>query len=152
MNSTAAVLRTILRVSAAALVLAGGYIHYRVWDQQYKDLPSQVPGRWVVRTGFPINAAASLLFALALIAVGVPLLARLHHLVVVGALGLELGSIAILVITRYKALFGWLEKHDWGTDPKRAIAVEIAAVVALLAVLVFDRVRPRGDHRAANLG
>lgn len=146
----AAILRTALRVSAAALVLAGGFIHYGVWQQQYKDLPPQVPGRWVVRTGFPVNVASSLLLAVGLIAVGLPLFARLHRLVVLGALALEAGSIAILVTTRYRAVFGWLEKGDWGTDPKRALVVEILAVVALLTVLVVERVRPGGDHPVAN--
>lgn len=150
MSATASILRTILRVSAAALVAAGGFIHFRVWQQQYRDLPSVVPGRWVVRTGFPINAVSSLLLALVLIAVGFPPLARLLRLVVVGALGLEVGSIAVLVTTRYQSLFGWLEKHDWGTNPKRTIVVEIAAVVALSAVLAFERVEPRHDHPVAN--
>ncbi len=126
------------------LVLAGGFIHYRLWQQEYKALPSAVPGRWVTRTGFPINAATSLVLAVALIAVGFSLFVRLRPLVLLGALGLELGSIAMLAITRYHAVFGWIEKGDWGTGPKRTIAVEILAVVSLLAVVVFDRDR-RGE-------
>lgn len=146
MNPTQALLRTILRVSTAALVLAGGFIHYRLWQEEYKDLPAVVPGRWVARTGFPINAASSLLLAVALIAIGFSLFARLRPFVLLGALGLELGSIAMLVTTRYRAVFGWLEKADWGTGPKRTIVVEILAVVGLLAVIVLDRDRrPAGD-------
>ncbi len=150
MTNTRALLRTILRVSAAALVLAGGFIHYRLWQQQYRDLPSAVPGRWVVRTGFPINAASSLLLALGLIAIGFSLFARLRPFVLLSALGLELASIAMLVTTRSRAVFDWIEKDDWGTGPKRTITVEIAAVVALLAEIVFDRVRSHGDRTVAN--
>lgn len=150
MTTTQALLRTILRVSTAVLVLAGGFIHFRLWQQQYKDLPAAVPGRWVVRTGFPVNAASSVLLALGLLAVGFRLFARVRLLVLVGALAFEAGSIAILSTTRYRAVFGWLEKGDWSTGPKRAIAVEILAVLALLAVLVTDRVRPHGARRAAD--
>ena len=132
------------------MVLAGGFIHYRIWQQQYKDLPAPVPGRWVVRTGFPVNAAASLVLALALIAVGLPALARLRRLVVVGALAFEIGSIAVLVTTRSRSVFGWLEKGDWGTNPTRTIRVEIVTVAALLAVFVFDRARPRRDQPVPN--
>ena len=99
-----------------------------------------------MRTGFPLNAAASLLLAVGLIAMGFSVFARLRPFVLLAALGLELGSIAILVITRYRSVFGWIEKDDWGTDPKRTIVVEILAVVALLAVIVFDRDRTRRDH------
>ena len=139
-----------LRVCAAALVLAGGFIHYRLWQQQYKDLPAAVPGRWVTRTGFPVNAGLSVLLALGLIAMGFPLFARLRPFVLLAAIAFELGSIAMLVTTRYRAVFDWIEKHDWGTGPKRAIGVEIAAVVALLAVVVFDRDRSPGGRSVAN--
>jgi len=145
MTTTQPVFRTILRVCAAALVLAGGVIHFRVWQQKYQDLPAAVPGRWVVRTGFPLNAAASLVIAVGLIAIGFSTFARLRPFVLLAALGLELGSIAILVTTRYRSVFGWIEKGDWGTDPKRTIVVEILAVVAILAVIVFDRDRTRRD-------
>lgn len=132
------------------LVLVGGFIHLRLWQQQYKDLPAEVPGSWLVRDGFRANAATSVVLAVALIAIGFPLFARLHRFVVVGALGFEIAAIAILVATRYRAVFDWIEKGDWGTGPKRTIVVEILAVIALLGVLVFERVRPGGDHPVAN--
>ena len=99
-----------------------------------------------MRTGFPLNAAASLVIAVGLIAMGFSTFARLRPFVLLAALGLELGSIAILVTTRYRSVFGWIEKGDWGTDPKRTIVVEILAVVAILAVIVFDRNRTRRDQ------
>jgi len=151
LTSTRALLRTILRVSTAALVLAGGLIHYRLWQEQYKDLPAAVPGRWVTRTGFPINAASSLLIAMALIAIGFSLFGRLRPFVLLGAVVFELSSIAMLVTTRYRAVFDWIEKDDWGTGPKRAIVVESVAVLALLAVIVFDRDRTCGG-RSGNDG
>lgn len=151
MTSTRALLRTILRVSAAALVLAGGFIHYRLWQQQYKDLPSAVPGRAVVHTGFPINAASSLVIAVALLAVGFVAFAGLRPFVLLAGLGLELGSLAVLITTRYRTVFGWAELHDWGTGPKRALVVEILAVLGLLAVIVFDRDRSPGDRPVATL-
>jgi len=144
LTSKRALLRTVLRVSTAAFVLAGGFIHYRLWQEQYKDLAATVPGRWVTRTGFPINAASSFVLAVGLIAIGFSLFARLRPLVLLGALALELGSIAMLVTTRYRAVFGWKEPDwgDWSGGPKRTIVVEILAVLGLLAVIVFDRDRP----------
>lgn len=138
---TNAVSRTTLRVVAAALVLAGGVIHYRLWNERYRHLPGQIPGVWVVKTGFPINAAASAVLALALIAVGFGAMSRWRLPVVLAALGLELGSISFLVMSRVSAIFGWTEK-GWDTAAKRALVVELLAAAALVGV-ALDRNRSR---------
>src|SRR4051812_41373092 len=44
---------TPLILIAALFVLAGGYVHLREWQDTYRSLPSIVPGRDVVRIGFP---------------------------------------------------------------------------------------------------
>ena len=130
---------------ASAFVLAGGLIHYRLWQKTYRFTPDQVPGAWVVKAGFPVNAALSLLLAAGLIAVGYGVMMRFHLPVVVAALALELGSIFLLVMSRWWSIFGWEEK-GWDTDAKRTIVVEALAAVTLIGLLVLDALSRRHDQ------
>ena len=132
--------RTVVRVVAAALVLAGGYIHYALWDEKYRDLPDQIPGVDLVQTGFPVNAAVSVVLAVLVVVVR-------RRIVVLAALVFEAASLAVLVLTRGPGLFDWVEKDDWGTDAMRTLTVEVAAMVVLVAVLVLER-----DRRARRSG
>ena len=57
-----------LLLALAALVAAGGYVHLREWLGSYRSLPSAVPGAAVVKVGFPITAAISVVLAVVLVA------------------------------------------------------------------------------------
>ena len=61
-----------LQLAAAVFLAAGGFIHLREWLDSYRFVPASAPGAAVVRVGFPVNAAVSLLFA---VAVGVTVFA-----------------------------------------------------------------------------
>ena len=56
-----------LILASAALIAAGGFIHLREWLETYRDVPSEAPGAFVVRVGFPVNAGLSFVLALALL-------------------------------------------------------------------------------------
>jgi hypothetical protein len=57
-----------LLLSAALFTAAGGYVHLREWVHTYRAIPASAPGSALVRIGFPVNAAASAVLALALVA------------------------------------------------------------------------------------
>lgn len=129
------VVGTGLWVASAVFVLAGGVLHLLIWNETYKDLPSAVPGRWVVQTGFPINAAASVIVAAALVAVAFGALRTIRPYVVPAALALAVASLAALIQSRRGEFFNWSE-NGWDTDAKRVLVVEIIAVVLLIAAAV----------------
>ena len=124
---------TVLRVMAALLVLTGGALHLQLWLDQYRDVPSDVPGAFVVNPGFLVSAVVSLVLALAILTLRRPLVWLL-------ALLFELASIATLVLSRQASVFGW-EEPDWSADAKRILVVEILAVVALAVLLAVDYAR-----------
>ena len=130
---------------AAVLVALGGLWHLQVWDKTYRHLPAQVPGVWVVQKGFPVNAAASIVVAALLLLTASGLLPRLRGPAALAALGLEVGSAIVLVLSRGPGIFHWREKGDWGSDPKRILVVEIAAVVVLAVTLALQPLRRSPD-------
>jgi len=132
-------LPTALRVFAALLVLAGGAIHLQLWLDQYRDVPSDVPGAFVVNPGFLVSAVVSLVLAVAILFVRRPILWLV-------ALLFEVVSIVALVLSRQASVLGW-EEPVWNADAKRTIAVEILAVLALLVLLAVDYARS-GRSRA----
>lgn len=135
---------TILALLAAAAVAAGGVLHVLLWDERYRtadQLPSEVPGAWVVKTGFPVNGALSILLALVLAAFAFGFIIRLGRLAVLGAIALEVGSIVALVLSNGDGFFKWTEKGD--SDSSRVLRLEIAAIVLLVATLLVDMVRSR---------
>ncbi len=137
---------TVLRVMAALLVLTGGALHLQLWLDQYRDVPSDVPGAFVVNPGFLVSAVVSLVLALAILTLRRPLVLALailtlrRPLVWLLALLFELASIATLVLSRQASVFGW-EEPDWSADAKRILVVEILAVVALAVLLAVDYAR-----------
>ena len=115
---------------AAALVTAGGGLHLHDWLRTYRGVPWDVPGAWVVRVGFPVNAAVSVAAAVGLVAAAL----RFRRLLVVAisaAIGLQLMSIGALVLSRHGGVLGWVEP-GWTTQARQVLAVEIAAVVMLV--------------------
>lgn len=132
---------TPLILIAALFVLAGGYVHLREWQDTYRALPAIVPGRDVVRIGFPVNAAMSLLLAVALVVTTVRF-RRLAPLVVVGAVVFEAASLAAVVISRNASLFGWTERI-WTLGANQSVALEIGALVNLAIVVALATVQRR---------
>jgi hypothetical protein len=132
---------TPLILIAALFVLAGGIVHLREWQDTYRHLPSIVPGRDVVRLGFPVNAVVSLVLALGLVLTTVRF-RRLAALAIVGAVVFEAGSLAAVIISRNASLFGWSE-HVWTLGANQSVALEIGALVNLGLVLVIATFRHR---------
>ena len=127
------IVATVLRVVAALLVLAGGALHLKLWLDEYRDVPSDVAGAFVVNPGFLVSAVVSLVLALGVLALRRPL-------VWLVALLVELASVVTLVLSRQASVFGW-EEPDWSADAKRILVVEILAVVALAVLLAVDYAR-----------
>lgn len=132
---------------AAAFVLAGGAIHLRQWLDYYRHIPASIPGAAVVRIGFPLNTAASLALAGALIAT-IFRFRRLAPMVLAAALGFQTASLAALVLTRSgRGLFGWVEL-GWAGAPTLTRALELGAITALVAAVVVARYGPARRPRA----
>ncbi len=83
-----------LVVLAGAFVAAGGYVHLREWFETYRLVPSTAAGAAVVRMGFPVNAAASAVFAV-LLGVSAFRSRRPAGSVVAGAVLLQAGSLRL---------------------------------------------------------
>ena len=129
---------TIPAVLAAIGVAAGGVLHLQIWRSDYKPIPDgAVPGLWVVKKGFPINAGVSFVVALVLLAFAFGFVVRVGRLGLLAAVGVEAGSIAALVLSREASIFGWKEP-DWSSDAKKVIVVEIASVVLAIVTLAVD--------------
>lgn len=137
----------LLTALAAAVLLAfGGALHLRDWLSTYRAVPWSVPGAWVVRVGFPMNAALAFLLAGAL-AVTTIKARRLHILVIAGALGMQAASVAALVLSRGQGVFGWTEP-GWTTEAQQVLALELAAIVGLATAAALDVVRPKPVNNA----
>lgn len=128
----------VLLVLATALVAAGGALHLRDWLSTYRGVPWEVPGAWVVRVGFLVNAAVSVVVGVGLVAATVRF-RRLLGVATLAAIGFQLASIAAVVLSRHGGVFGWVER-GWTTQARQVLAIEIAAVVVLIAAQVA-----RGD-------
>lgn len=123
--------RTALDALTAALVLAAGVIHFLIWRSTYRHIPSQVPGVWVVKTGFPIDAAVSIVVVIAII-----VLVRRLPLLLLAVAAFQAVDIAFLVLSREASIFGWKES-GWNSDAKQVIVVEILAFVSALAAFAL---------------
>lgn len=136
-------------MSAAAFVTAGGFIHLREWLDIYRHVPEAAAGAAVVRVGFPVNAAVSVLVAAAL-AFCAWRRRRISPTVVALAAALQVASLGALITTRTSSLFGWAEA-SWTTGANQARAVEIGALLSLAAVgaLAAAERRPPEHTRGA---
>ena len=133
----------LLLATAATYVAAGGFVHLREWLETYRDVPAAAAGSAVVRIGFPLNAATSLVIAAAL-AFCAWRTSRFTPYVVAGAVVFQVGSLAALIATRTGSLFGWSEPI-WTVGANQTVAVEIGALLSLAAVAVAAAVQRR-DH------
>ena len=129
--------------ASAAYVVAGGYIHVSEWLDQYRFVPTSAPGGALVRIGFPLNAALSVVLAIALVAAAVRL-PRLVVPAVVGTMAFQAASLAFVVGSRIGTVLGWSEPV-WTTAAEQTRAVEIGALLTLAAAVVVHRsVRSHG--------
>jgi hypothetical protein len=125
-------------------VLASGLLHLKIWNSKYRSIPSHaVPGVWVVKDGFPAQAAVCVVLVLLL-------LFMRKQIVWVGAILVMLGSILALVLSHQASIFGW-QDHIWDSDAKEVIVVEVVAVIALALTLVFDFAHIDAENDLATL-
>jgi hypothetical protein len=126
-------------LAAAAFTAAGGYIHLTEWLDTYRDTPSEAPGSWLVRIGFPVNAAVSAVAVVALV-LAATRLPKLAVPAVVGTFLFQAGSLAFLIGSRTGTVLGWTEPI-WTPGAEQSRAVEIAAMVALVVAAALRRTR-----------
>ena len=113
---------TAARVSLGLLVAAAGAIHLYLYFDYFHLVH-------VVGALFLVNAAAGLV-------IGAVLLVSRHPLVLLGAVGYALGTLAGFVVSTRWGLFGYHETF-WGSWQEAAGGVELAA--ALLGALLLAR-------------
>ena len=121
-------------VAAAVAVLAGGAVHFHEWLTSYRRVPAIIPGSALVRIGFPLNAAASLIAAAA-IAVCAFRKSKFTPWVIGGAVLFQVASLASLILSRTGNVFGWSEM-GWTPGANTTRLVEIAALTALAVAAV----------------
>ncbi len=117
----------VIRIVAAALVLAGGIVHFRLWNDGYKDIDKIGPA-------FLLNAVGSAAIAVALVV-------WRHRLVPLAALGLVNGTLLAFGLSRTNDGIFDFREYGWNPSPEAALALvfELAAAAVLLALLVLER-------------
>lgn len=124
---------------AGVYIAAGGVIHLIEWLQVYRDVPSRVPGAFVVKQGMPLNFALSILGVGAL-AVAVVRFPRAVIPAAAANIAFQLTTAGALLATRYVGLLGW-EESTFTAAAQQSLTVEAAAIAALAAVVVLRRRR-----------
>ena len=125
---------TPLALATAAFVAAGGFIHLREWWETYRDVPSSVPGSWVVRVGFPVDVALSVVAVSAL--VGAVWTGRRLAMVAGGILAFQVGASVAAVVSREASLFGWTE-NGYNAAVRQAFAVQAGAALCVVALMAL---------------
>ncbi len=120
--------------ASAAYVVAGGYIHVSEWLAQYRFVPTSAPGAALVRIGFPVNAALSVVLAVVLVAAAVRL-PRLVVPAVVGTMAFQAASLVFVIGSRIGTVLGWSEPA-WTMAAEQTRAVEIGALLTLATAVV----------------
>jgi len=133
-----------IRYVAAALVLAGGIVHYKLWDGT-KDWPNDNLSRM-----FLLNIVSS-------IAIAIAVAVWRHWIPVVSALGLVNGTLLAFAISRTGSGLpgtsveglGKFAEHGWSPSPEAALALvfEIGAAAALVALLAWTPLPPPFERR-----
>jgi hypothetical protein len=111
------------RLLASALLLAGGIIHYELWNNGYRNVPKIGPL-------FLANFGGSIVLAAAV------LLSR-RATVAVGGIVFAAGSLTALVLSRTVGVFGFTETV-WTTQAIRTLAAEVGAIAALGCALTMQ--------------
>jgi hypothetical protein len=137
-------------LASAVGVLAGGLIHLQIWNSTYRALPGGgvIPGVWVVKVGFPINTAVSVLVAIALALCAFGMVPVIRRFVIPIALALEVSSLGALIASRQASIFKWTEK-GYDSNAKEVLVIEIVTVVLLVAAAVLPTLLGRRGSSAA---
>lgn len=116
-----------LAVAAVAIAIAG-YEHFSLWQDGYRAIPN-------IGTAFLLNAIGSV------VVLGL-LVARRDLLFAIGGLGISIGSIVGIVLSRNGGFMGF---QELGYDRTATITLtaEIIATVLLLGVLAHGAARTR---------
>lgn len=138
---------TIAYLLTAFGVAAGGLLHLKIWNNQKKDLPSQIPHVWVVQEGFLFNFAVSMVVAAAVVAVALGAVAVIRRYVIPAAIAVQIGALAALILSRRSDFLGYQDKV-WDTDAKQILWLEIATLVVALIALAVDVMRNRQSNAA----
>ena len=134
----------ILRVIGAAAALVSGYAHLSLYNDEYKDIPSEFGGIGGLDLGqqFLLNVLAAIAIALGLV---IPLFIRMPNLVwKLAALG-GIAWAAISLIAFYLAhetddgWFDFVGPPGLKPSPEAAMSVfsEVIVVVAMIALLML---------------
>ena len=124
-----------LRFAAAALVLAGGVVHLKLWNDGYKDIADVGPA-------FLGNVIASAAVAVALVVVA-------NWGAIVAGLAVVNGTLGAFALSRTdRGIFGFTEQ-GFQPSPEAALALvfEIAAGAGLVWLLWLDRARAATRER-----
>jgi hypothetical protein len=141
----------ILRILGAAAALIGGYAHLSLYNDGYKDIPSELGGIGPLDIGdqFLLNTVGAILIAFGLV---LPLFVRMPDIVwKLAAVGGVVWA-AISLIASYFAKrtddgwFDFVDQPGLKPAPEAAMSVfsEIIVLVAMIALLALTA-RPRRD-------
>ena len=111
------------RSLAAVLLLAGGIVHFNLWNSGYRHIPKIGPL-------FIANFVAS-------IALAVAVLVSRRASVTLAGIAFAAGSLVALVLSRTVGVFGFTETI-WTTQAIKTLASEAGAIVTLGAVLTMQ--------------
>lgn len=116
---------TPLRIVAALLVLAGGVVHLKLWDDGYQDIDRVGPM-------FLVNVVSS-------IGLSVALVVWRHWLPVVASLGLAIGTLLAFGISRTSWDILGFNENGFEPSPEAALALvfEVGAAAVLLVLLAW---------------
>ena len=118
------------RLLAAALLVAGGVIHYDLWTSGYRYIPRIGPL-------FLANFVGSIVLA------GAVMVSRRAGVTVAG-IAFAAGSLVALILSRTVGVFGFSETI-WTTQAVQTLASEVGAIATLAVVLGLQL---RGARRA----
>jgi len=132
-------------VASAALLLAGGYVHFCLYRHGYRFIPK-------IGISFLFQAGSSAVLAAALLVRGRPIrigrrAVALAQLVRLSAIGLSLGTLAALGIAHTPG--GLFQFHEIGLRPapQTLIAIVAETLAAILLTVAIVEARPnRIDH------
>lgn len=112
------------RSLAAVLLLAGGIVHFNLWNDGYRHIPNIGPL-------FMANFVGSIALAAAVIT------SRRASVAMIGIM-FAAGSLTALVLSRTVGVFGFTEAI-WTPEAMKTLASEVGAIVALAGALVMQR-------------
>ncbi|NYJ74744.1 hypothetical protein [Allobranchiibius huperziae] len=127
----------VLRVLGAAGLLGNGWVHYHLWDQGYRSIKTIGP--------------LFLLDAIAAVVLAMVVLAAPRRILPLGALAgflMQVGTIAALVVTTKRGLFGFTESTK-APDYWESVWVESIGALVLLVLVGYcvSRMRARTVSR-----